>query len=60
MRNYAVMSALARNPKAPVAVSLRLVSRLSSRDIKQLTRDRNVPDAVRQMARRIAAKTQSG
>ena len=57
MRNYGVMSALAKNPKAPVALSLRLVAHLNRRDIKHLTTDRNVPDVVRQAAKRAVAKS---
>ena len=60
MRNYGVLSSLAKNPKAPIALSLRLVSRLNSRDVKHLTRDRNVPDVVRQAANRLIAKTNLG
>jgi hypothetical protein len=44
---------LVRNPRTPVGVSVRLVSRLSVKDLKNLARDRNVPDAVRSTADRL-------
>ena len=46
-KSYLITAALARNPKTPLAISLRLVSRLNVRDLKMITRDRNVQDAVR-------------
>lgn len=58
IKNYAISSSLAKNPKTPVAISLRLVQRLNARDVKGLTRDRNVPEAVRQAARRIVARSE--
>jgi hypothetical protein len=51
-KSYGVMVGLARNPKTPVAVSLNLLSHLADRDLKTLSTDRNVPDAVRAAARR--------
>ncbi len=46
-KSYLITAALARNPKTPLAISMRLVSRLNQRDLTMMTRDRNVPDAVR-------------
>ena len=46
-KSYLITAALARNPKTPLAISLRLVSRLNVRDLKTITRDRNVREAVR-------------
>ena len=46
-KSYLITAALARNPKIPLAISLRLVSRLNQRDLKMITRDRNVQEAVR-------------
>jgi hypothetical protein len=58
-RNYTVVSALARNPKTPVGVSLSLLSRLAERDLKILATDRNVPEPVRLSARKLAARSAS-
>ena len=46
-KSYLITAALARNPKTPLAISLRLVRRLNERDLKMMTRDRNVSEAVR-------------
>lgn len=50
---YRVVLALVRNPKTPVAIAVRLVSRLGVRDLKTLGRDRNVSDPVRATAARL-------
>ena len=52
MKSYAVVSALARNPKTPLAVSMNLLSRLNEKDLKTLSTNRNVPDVLRTTARR--------
>lgn len=50
---YGVCKALVQNPRTPVGLSVRLVSRLSVRDLKTLRRDKNVPDPVRSAADRL-------
>jgi hypothetical protein len=55
MKSYRVTAALTKNPKTPVAVSMNLLSRLSEKDLKMLTSDRNVPDVLRTAARRKMA-----
>lgn len=57
-KNYGVVSGLARNPKTPPAISMNLLQRLNERDLKMLTIDRNVPEAVRLAARRMTVKGQ--
>jgi len=52
MKNYGVVAGLARNPKTPVALSMNLLARLTGKDLKAIATDRNVPDVVRQAARR--------
>lgn len=61
-KQYAVLAAVVRNPKTPIAVSLNLVSRLNERDIKMLSMDRNVPEPVRVAARKhlLAAQSRRG
>jgi len=51
MKSYVVVSALARNPKTPLAVSMNLLSRLSEKDLRTLSTNRNVPDVLRTTAR---------
>ena len=55
-KNYGVISGLAKNPKTPPAISMTLLQRLNERDLKMLTVDRNVPEAVRLAARRLTVK----
>jgi hypothetical protein len=52
MKTYTVAAALAKNPKTPVAMSMNLLARLTDRDLKMISIDRNVPDVVRAAARR--------
>ena len=50
---YSVVKALVQNPRVPIAVALRLMLRLSVRDLREVSRDRNVADAVRSTAIRL-------
>ena len=52
MKNYGVVSALIKNPKTPVAVSMNLLPRLTDKDLKMLSTNRNVPDVLRTTARK--------
>jgi hypothetical protein len=52
LKNYAVILAVVKNPKTPVALSINLMARLGEKDLKLLSTDRNVPDALRMQARR--------
>ncbi len=51
-RNYNIVRNLVKNPKTPPLVSQRLIWRLQFRDLKLLTRDRNIPEAIRLQATR--------
>jgi hypothetical protein len=53
VKNYGVVAGLTRNPKTPPGISMQLVQRLNERDLKMLTTDRNVPEAVRLAARKF-------
>lgn len=50
---YNVCKALVQNPRTPLPTALRLLTRMSVRDLRELSRDRNVPDAVRSTALRL-------
>jgi hypothetical protein len=52
MKNYNIVLGLTKNPKAPVAVTLTLMHRLSDRDLQALSVDRNVPEPLRVAARK--------
>jgi len=58
-KSYGVLSAIVRNPKTPPAVSLGMVSRLTERDIRMLSIDRNVPEGLRVVARKIVVANES-
>jgi hypothetical protein len=58
VKNYGVMLGLVRNPKTPLAISMQLTQRLNERDQKMLAVDRNVPEALRLMARKLIVKGQ--
>jgi hypothetical protein len=51
-KSYAVVTALIRNARTPLAISLTLLQRLNDRDVRSLSVDRNVPEPLRTAARR--------
>lgn len=52
VKNYNVALALVRNPKTPVAMSMNLLARLTDKDLKQISTNRNVPEVLRVTARK--------
>ncbi len=52
LKNYSVTVGLVKNAKTPVALSMNLMARLSEKDLRMLSTDRNVPDALRVNARK--------
>jgi hypothetical protein len=52
IKNYGVVSALVRNSKTPVALSMNLLNRLTEADVRRVSIDRNVPEALRIAARK--------
>jgi len=53
VNKYNVARALVRNPRTPLGASMRLITKLSVRDLRELGRDRNIPDALRSTALRL-------
>jgi hypothetical protein len=53
IRRPLIALALVKNPKVPLTISLPLVKRLGMRDLRNIARDRNLPEAVRVQARKI-------
>jgi hypothetical protein len=53
INKYNVVKALVRNPRTPIGSSMRLITRLAVRDLRELGRDRNIPDALRSTALRL-------
>jgi hypothetical protein len=50
MKNYAVVRALANNPRCPLDLSLGLIPHLLVNDLKHLSLNKNVPDTLRKLA----------
>jgi hypothetical protein len=51
-KSYTVVLSLVKNSKTPVAISLNLMQRLMESDVKKISTDRNVPEALRLGARK--------
>ncbi len=58
-QNYSVSTALIRNAKTPLAISMALLPRMNDRDVKILMTDRNIPEGLRLAARKIIANAES-
>jgi len=56
LRNYAIKISLVKNPKVPLPTALRLLVTLQEKDIKDLSRDRNVPQTVQAQAKSYIMK----
>ena len=55
-KKYNIVRGLVFNPRVPIGVSLDLVKRLTLKDIEFLTKNRNVPDTLRNTARRMLSQ----
>lgn len=53
-RQYPIIHNLARNPRTPMAAAVGILPRIHTRDLMNLSQNRNVPDGVRRQAQRIA------
>lgn len=60
MKNYSIALALVNNPKTPSGISMTLVSGLRLKDLTVLEKNRNVPEAVRAVAKKILTKKRPG
>ena len=54
-RSYPIVHNLARNPRTPLMNVMNILPRLQARDLKALSQNRNVSDAVRRQALRLSA-----
>jgi hypothetical protein len=57
-KSYTVTLSLVKNSKTPVALSMSLMQRLTESDVKKLSTDRNVPEALRLAARKRLVSAQ--
>ena len=53
VNKYTVTKSLVQNPRTPLAITMRMIPKLAVRDLRELGRDRNIPDAVRSTALRL-------
>jgi hypothetical protein len=51
-KNYGVVAALVKNAKTPLAMSLNMLNRLTEKDLKGLSTNRNIPETLRIAARK--------
>jgi hypothetical protein len=56
MRRYQVVWQLVSNPKTPIELGLRLVTRLNVRDLKRTSSNRNVNPVIRRQAEQLASR----
>ncbi|MBX3287984.1 MAG: hypothetical protein KF855_01445 [Acidobacteria bacterium] len=52
-RSYAIVHNLARNPRTPIGSVMTILNRLQLRDLKTISENKNVSDAVRRQALRL-------
>jgi hypothetical protein len=53
-RSYPIIHNLARNPRTPMATAIQILPRIRSKDLKAITLNRNVSEAVRRQAYRLS------
>lgn len=58
-KKYQVKLALVKNPKVPQAIGMKLMSTLRESDIKTLARDKNVPNIIQMMAKKMIEKKEA-
>jgi hypothetical protein len=56
LRTYAIRESLVKNPKVPLPTALKLLQTLQEKDIKDLARDRNVPQTIQAQAKAYVMK----
>ena len=56
LKHYAIKIAIVKNPKVPLPTALKLLLTLQERDIKELARDRNVPQTIQAQAKSFIMK----
>ncbi len=56
LKNYSIKLGLVMNPKTPLAISMRLIKDLRAKDIKDLSRSKNVPSAISSTAKKMSER----
>lgn len=58
-RSYTIIHNLARNPRTPIPTAMNVLPRIRTKDLNQITQNRNVSETVRRQAYRLT-QTRSG
>jgi len=53
-RSYSIIHNLVRNPRTPMATAVHILPRIRTKDLKSITMNRNVSEAVRRQAYRLS------
>lgn len=53
-RSYPIIHNLARNPRTPMATAVQILTRIRTKDLKAISQNRNVSEAVRRQATRLS------
>ena len=53
-RSYTIIHNLARNPRTPIPTVINILPRIRTKDLQHLAQNRNVSDAIRRQANRLA------
>lgn len=56
LKTYAIKISLVKNPKVPLPTALKMMFTLQEKDIKELARDRNVPQTIQSQAKAFLMK----
>jgi len=56
VKTYAIKFSLVKNPKVPLPTALKMMYTLQEKDIKELARDRNVPQTIQSQAKAFLMK----
>jgi hypothetical protein len=56
LKSYAIKTSLVKNPKVPLPTALKMLYTLQEKDIKELARDRNVPQTIQSQAKSFMMK----
>jgi hypothetical protein len=59
-RNYQIMYKLAQNPRTPLSNSMSILTRLQTKDLLAISKNRNVSEAIRKQSFRLASARVGG
>ena len=52
-RSYPIIYALARNPRTPIPTAINILPRIRTKDLQNLTQNKNISETVRRQAERL-------